>query len=462
LAETFGPIVAHLALTAEARLFDPAVGDEMIRRRNQECEMRINERPIQARTPHQITVMALIASLVAAWPVTAERPHGNAVTNWNAVAAEAFEPTQGTNPLAQSRTLAILHAAIHDVLNAIDRRFEPYTPGLAPAPGASPDAAVAAVAREVLIALVPEQTALVDAAYERALRTVPDGPSKAAGLSAGRAAAIATLTRRHQDGLDTATQPTYVPRQGPGEYQFTPPFDFANLPGWGGVHPFVINLQQHLVDGPQPLSSHKYARDLAYVRAIGAIDSATRTPDQSEIAQFWYEDSPLGWNRIANTVVRQQRLDPWVAARAFALVNFALADGFIAGFDAKYQFRFWRPVTAIHDAGTDGNPLTEEDPTWQPFLVTPPVPDYPSTHTVLGAAAAEVLIRLFGDKVPFSTTSLTLPGVTRGFKGFSAAAEENGLSRVYAGIHFQHAVRDGYRQGQSIGRAVARSLEPVR
>jgi membrane-associated phospholipid phosphatase len=155
-------------------------------------------------------------------------------------------------------------------------------------------------------------------------------------------------------------------------------------------------------------------------------------------------------------------LDPWAAARAFALVNFAMADGFIAGFAAKYHFRFWRPVTAIHAAATDGNPLTDSDPMWQPYLTTPPVPDYPSTHTVLGAAAAAVLIELFGDTVRFSTTSLTLPGVTRHFEGFSAAARENGLSRVYAGIHFPHAVRDGHRQGQSVGRAVAEALEAVR
>jgi membrane-associated phospholipid phosphatase len=406
--------------------------------------------------------LTLIASLVAVRPVLADPSHGNAVTHWNAVAGEAFAPTQGTNPLAQSRTLAILHAAIHDVLNAIDRRFEPYTSGLVAAPGASANAAVAAAAREVLVALVPDQTSLVEAAYDSALASVPDGPSKGAGVAAGRASAMATLTRRQQDGLDSATQPVYVPRPGAGEYQFTPPFDFANLPGWGRVQPFVIDLQEHVVDGPQRLSSLQYARDLAYVKAIGELASPTRTPDQSEIAQFWYEDSPLGWNRITNTVVRQRRLDLWSAARAFALVNFALADGFIAGFDAKYRFRFWRPVTAIHEAATDGNPLTEADPTWQPFLVTPPVPDYPSTHTVLGAAAAEVLIELFGDKVRYSATSLTLPGLTRHFKGFSPAARENGLSRVYAGIHFRHAVRDGYRQGRSIGRAVAESLEPVR
>lgn len=171
---------------------------------------------------------------------------------------------------------------------------------------------------------------------------------------------------------------------------------------------------------------------------------------------------PLGWNRIASTVVRQRRLDSWSAARAFALVNFAMADGFIAGFEAKYRFRFWRPVTAIHEAAGDGNALTEPDPTWQPFLTTPPVPDYPSTHTVLGWAAAQVLIELLGDRARFAATSLSSPGVMRHFKTFSGAAQENGLSRVYAGIHFRHAVRDGGRQGRSIGRAAAAALAPVR
>ena len=139
-----------------------------------------------------------------------------------------------------------------------------------------------------------------------------------------------------------------------------------------------------------------------------------------------------------------------------------MADGFIAGFEAKYRFRFWRPETAIRAAATDGNRLTEADATWKPFLITPPVPDYPSTHTVLGWAAAEVLIEILGDKFAYSADSLTLPGVTRHFKGFSAAAEENGLSRVYAGIHFRHAVKDGRRQGRSIGRAVAEALGRVR
>jgi hypothetical protein len=392
----------------------------------------------------------------------ADNPRDNAVTHWNAIATNAFTPSQGTNPMVQSRTLAILHAAIHDAINAIDRRFEAYTPGLTEAPGASVEAAIAAAARDVLVALVPDQAALVEAAYDRSLSGVPDGSAKTAGIATGQASAAANLLRRQSDGFEEATQPPYVPRPGPAEYQFTPPFNFAAQPGWGRVKPFIIELREHSAEGPHRLSSIQYARDLAYVRAIGDIDSPIRTAEQSEIAQFWYEDSPLGWNRIANTVVRQRGLDNWSAARAFALINFAMADGFIAGFEAKYRFRFWRPETAIRQAATDGNRLTEADATWQPFLITPPVPDYPSTHTVLGWAAAEVLIELLGDELRYSADSLTLPGVIRHFKGFSAAAEENGLSRLYAGIHFRQAVKDGRQQGRSIGRAVADALAPGR
>jgi hypothetical protein len=390
-----------------------------------------------------------------------DRP-SNAVTHWNAIAEAAFTPTQGTNPMDQSRTLAIFHAAIHDALNAIQRRFESYTPGLTAAPRANSDAAVAAAAHDVLVALLPSQAALVDSAYAEALAAIYEGPAKNGGIATGRAAAQATLARRQGDRAEDATQPAYVPRPGAGEYQFTPPFNFAAQPGWGDVQPFIIDLREHVLEGPLPLASPKYARDLAYVKAIGDIHSTVRTADQSEIAEFWYEDSPLGWNRIANTVVRQRELDPWEAARTLALVHFAMADGFIAGFGAKYGFRFWRPVTAIHNAATDNNPQTTPDANWQPFLITPPVPDYPSTHTVLGWAAAEVLIELFGDKQRFTATSLTLPGVTRGFKRFSDAAEENGLSRLYAGIHFRDAVRAGRRQGRSIGQAVAEALRPVR
>lgn len=389
------------------------------------------------------------------------QPSGNAVTRWNGFATEVFARTEGTNPMAQSRTLAILHASIHDAVNAIEPRYKPYTRGLPAAPDASVDAAVAAASREVLVTLLPDDAARVNAEYDRVLAAIPDDAAKAAGLATGKAAARANLSRRSTDGLEAAAQPAYVPRTSPGEYQFTPPFDFAAQPQWGRVQPFVIDVRKHAVPGPHALASADYARDLDHIRALGALSSTIRTPEQSEIAKFWYEDSPLGWNRIANTVIRDRALDPWAAARALALVNFAMADGFIAGFEAKYRFRFWRPVTAIRAAATDGNPRTAPDAAWEPLLPTPPVPDYPSTHTVLGWAAAQVLIELFGDRAAYSATSLTLPGVTRQYATFSEAAEENGLSRLYAGIHFRHAVNDGKRQGRSVGRAVARALEPA-
>jgi hypothetical protein len=388
-------------------------------------------------------------------------PHQNSVTWWNAVAIDALTPFEGTNPMAHSRTLAILQASVHDAINAVNLQFEPYTPGLLRAPRASMDAAVAAASREVLLALLPDQAAFVNETYNRALAGIPDGPGENAGIYTGQAAARATLARRHGDGSESGSQPVYVPRPSPGEYQFTPPFNFAAQPSWGRVKPFVIDLKDHELEGPLPLSSMQYVRDLEYVKDIGHIASRTRTPEQSEIAKFWYEDSTLGWNRIANIALRARGVDVFSAARVLALVNFAMADGFIAGFDAKYRFRYWRPETAIQQAGTDGNPRTEPDPAWRPFLITPPVPDYPSTHTVLGWAAAEVLAETLGNGVTYTTTSLTFPGVSRSYMGFSKAAEENGLSRIYAGIHFGDAVKAGRRQGRSIGQVVAEALPPV-
>lgn len=417
------------------------------------------------------SIGAIVLSLIIAAPASAEpqpdrKPagsaHDHAVTVWNRIATDAFAPSQGTNPMAQSRTLAILQASVHDALNAIEPRYESHSGAVSAVPGASIDAAVAAAAHDVLAALLPASSALIEPAYERALDAIEDGPAKGAGIAVGQAAASANLARRFGDGAAQAAEPAYVPMPGPGEYQFTPPFDFAAMPHWGRVTPFVIDLAEHTVEGPLALTSMAYARDLATVRAIGEKASRVRTRDQSDIAVFWYEDSPLGWNRIAATIIGQRRLDPWAAARLLALVNFAMADGFIAGFEAKYRFRFWRPETAIRAADTDGHPLTMPVSTWQPFQITPPVPDYPSTHTVLGWAAAEVLIALVGDKVAFRADSLTMPGVTREYRRISDAARENGLSRLYAGIHFPHAIHDGRRQGRSIGRAVAQALGPRR
>jgi membrane-associated phospholipid phosphatase len=313
---------------------------------------------------------------------------------------------------------------------------------------------------------------MIEERYSAALSSVPEGEAKENGKTIGAACARANIARRAHDGLSEAgppfsATPVYVPGNAPGDYQFTPPFDappfgpLAGGPGVGNMTPFAFDLSTHQVPRPRRLSSVAYAADFNVVKSIGRVDSTTRTAEQSEIATFWYEDSPRGWNRIANTVITQEGLGAWQAARILTLLNFAMADGYIAGFAAKYEYAFWRPITAIHLANTDGNPLTSPDPDWDPFCVSPPIPDHPSTHTVLGAAAAEVLIQHFGDRTRFSTTSDTLPNVTRRFRSFTEAAVENGISRVYCGIHFVHAVRAGYELGQAIGLEISRKL-PVR
>jgi hypothetical protein len=393
-------------------------------------------------------------------------PAGNAVTRWNTIAITALSVDPGL--ILDSRAYAIMHAAIHDAVNGIDRRYTPYTADLS-SPGASVDAAIAAAARGVLAVLSPSQLTTIGAEYAAALAAIPDGQGKTAGILLGQECARANLERRAHDGLASAGEPVYEPTGEPGDYDFTPPFDappngpIAFLPGWGRLTPFGITLEEHRLPGPDRLESLRYALDYTLVKTVGSLDSSTRTTEQTEIARFWFEFSPIGWNRITNIAVRQKRLDVWESARAFALVNFAMADGYIAGFDAKYHYRFWRPYTAIRRGGEDGNPLTIADTAWLPLFsdgthFIPPVPDYPSTHTVLGAAAAEVLTHLVGDHVPFTLTSTSLPGVTRRFNSFSEAAIENGLSRVYGGIHFLHAVQDGYRQGRSIGGSISRLL----
>jgi hypothetical protein len=413
----------------------------------------------------------------------------HAVSDWNVVAVQATL-TAGENALVASRTLAIVQVAIHDALNAIEPRYERYAFTGDAETGASVEAAIAAAARDSLVgtiavgalpfagfgtpALQAQAVAQVDAAYTTALAGIPDGLPKSDGIAIGQATAAAILALRATDHATTLV--TYTPGTRPGDWRPTPnpvPFDPpaaadnlpAVLPGWGQVTPFALRRSdQFEPHGPPRLSSEHYAKDYDEVKAIGAKNSATRTAEQSSIARFWYEGSPAGWSRIARTVAQSRGLNSWDTARLLALVNLAMADGFIAGFETKYGFNFWRPVTAIRAGDTDGNNATVADPTWSTFLNTPAVPDYTSTHSVLGGAAAEVLRRFFhDDDVPFTVTSgVPFAGLTRSFASFSQAAAENGESRIYAGIHFRSAVEDGIEQGKQIGHfAFTQALRPL-
>jgi hypothetical protein len=430
-------------------------------------------------------LIATAAALFAAGGASAADP----VSNWNMIAVQATL-TAGENAGVQSRAVAIVQVAIHDALNSIDARYERYALKADPQAGASTDAAIAAAAHDALVgaisvgalpfsgfgtpALQAVAVAFVDAAYSTTLASIPDGAPKTNGIAIGRAAAAAILALRSTDHATTFVP--YTPGTNPGDWRPTPnpvPFDPpaladllpASLPGWGHVTPFVLRRSTAFEpEGPPRLSSKRYASDYNEVKAIGMKGSATRTPEQSSIARFWYEFSTGGWSRIGRVVAQSQGLNTWDTARLLALINIAIADGFIAGFETKYDFNFWRPVTAIRAGDTDGNGATAPDPTWSSFLNTPAIPDYTSTHSVSGGASSEVLRRFFhNDSVPFTTTSgVPFAGITRSYDSFSHAATENGESRIYAGIHFRSAVEDGIQEGKNIGAYVfAHALRPL-
>jgi hypothetical protein len=320
----------------------------------------------------------------------------------------------------------------------------------------------------------------VNAAYAASLAAIPNGNAKTKGIALGQAAAAAIVSQRANDGSDaTFADPNYPQGTKPGEYRFTPGTPFAFEPEWGEVTPFVLKSASQFRPGPPPsVTSDRYTRDFREVKRLGGDDVTTpsdRTTDQTQIALFWLESSPSQWNRIARTVAQAKGLNGWQAARMLALLNLALADGYIGTFETKYHYNFWRPVTAIQLAETDGNPRTSADATWTPLVGTPPIPDYDSGHAVEGGAAAQVLKRVFGDHVTFKVCSLTLDvtpedaqncgegsQVLRTYHSFTQAADENGLSRILVGFHFRTAVTVGIEHGRAIAdRAVNAFLQRV-
>jgi len=367
------------------------------------------------------------------------------VSRWNRVATDTTAASEiGGNPLAESRILAIVQVAVYDAVNSIDPRFEKYAAKLPARRGASIDAAIASATCATLVELIPSSRTALDKTMKEALAAIPEGDAKSAGIELGRSAAAAILALRKDDG--SAMTLDYKPGTKPGDYQPTPPdFTPAWMTHWGRVKPFVVESAAQFRPVPPPaVDSDVAKRDVVEVRSIGALANSTRNDEQTAIAKFWYENSPQGWNRVAREASACRPMDATVRARMFALVNLAMAEGFIVGFEAKYLYNYWRPATAIRAAG---------DAEWLSQLPTPPIPDYPSNHTVLGAAAAAVLARCFEtDFVPFSMTSgAPYPGITRSFWSFSQAAQENGASRILAGIHFRTAVNAGYRQGEEMG-----------
>ena len=395
---------------------------------------------------------------------TPRSTRADVVTDWNQTAITSFNAAN-TRFVLQTRTLAMLHAAIFDAVNSVDHRYKPYAIDLQAPTGASPEAAAAAAAHRVLVSLIPTQLANLDAAYVTSLAAIPDGASKTDGVTVGETVAAGILALRSADGSSLSLPYTQPPA--PGVWQPTPPgfLPAAGVP-WGNVTPFTLQSStQFLSEGPPALTSHRYTADFNEVKRLGAINSATRTADQTEAALFWLANAHFIWNPIARLAANSRQNSLSQNARLFALLNLAGADAIISGYKTKYTYNFWRPITAIRAADTDGNDDTTADPTWTPLAVTPAHPDYISNHSVYSAAAAKVLALFFADdNFDFSISTSTSPnGAIRSYHSFSQAANECGLARIWVGYHFQTAVRHGLNQGKQIGRfAFKHYLRPIR
>jgi PAP2 superfamily len=383
----------------------------------------------------------------------------NSVIEWNRTLLVMVRTPGAQAPTIHStRSFAILHAAIYDAVNNIDRTFSPYAVRLPNVSrGASRPAAADQAAHDVLVVLYPAFQATLDAELQQDLAQIPDGQNKADGITVGQEVAAQILSLRSNDGSGV-TPPPFIPGNQPGDYQLTPPnFAAADFTQWSQVTPFALAHANEFRPGPPPeLTSDEYTDVFDEVKSLGFINSTTRTPEQTLIGKFWNGNIQDFWNEIAQTAAWRHHLDLAQSARLFALLNISLADTTIAFFDAKYTYQFWRPVTAIQMAGSDGNPSTEPNPTWLPLTTkTAPDPAYPGAHSAISAAGAEVLQFYFGKRFTFDVTSESLVGVTRHFTSFSAAAQEAGLSRIYAGQHF----RSDHIAGKRLGRQVAESVD---
>jgi hypothetical protein len=362
------------------------------------------------------------------------------VTDWNQVLVSALTATN-TSPQNAGRIAAITQAAVFDAVNGIDRRYTPYV---------------------VLRTLFPAtQAPGLERQRDASIATVRsdehDG-SVDRGIEWGQFVANALLAERSTDGFPNGGVPD-LGDLAVGKWRPEVPGTPAVTPWLAVLTPFAMPTPDHFrPSGPPALTSNAYTVDFDEVKALGRATGSSRSADQTVIAFFWTDNTISHWNRIAVSAALEERTSLSQNARLFALLNIAMADAGIAVWDAKFVYRFWRPFTAIPLAGTDGNPSTEADPGWTPLLSTPNHQEYPSGHGGLSGAAARVLARVFGNRTRLTHRTDTAPFAPRTHRSFSDAADEANNSRIYGGIHFRSAVRDGRTIGDNVGRLVMDTL----
>ena len=392
---------------------------------------------------------------------------GDVVLDWNNVALDAmrFDRTYA-GPVRGARNLAIVQASVYDAINGIEQTHEPFFVFRDAPFGADPEAAAASAAARALTKLYPRQKRVFSAELHESLNFVADGPAERAGVRYGKQVADRIVAWRRRDG--SARDAFYEPGDRPGDWQPTAPdFSRAVHPGAGDMPTFSISsVEDFLPVAPPRLDSAEYAAAYNEVYDLGDKDSPFRTADQTEIGLFWaYDRVGMGtpvvlFNQVLQTIATQQGNTPFENARLFATANVAMADAGITAWECKYVDNFWRPITGIRNGDVDGNLDTVADTQWEPLgapdslggSFTPSFPSYVSGHSTFGAALFRTLQNFYGtDAISFQLTSDELPGVVRSYSSFTQAAEENGDSRIYLGVHWRFD--DTY--GQQAGRAIA-------
>lgn len=393
--------------------------------------------------------------LAAALMTTATPVFADVISDWNEKAV-TFLTAKMLPPPQAERTMAMVNVAMFDALNAIERRYRPYLSQPPASPALPKDAAAAAAAGTVLAGLYAPAAGEFKAQMATYLETVPDGEAKSRAIELGEAAAARTLAVRIADGSDAPD--SYRPKTRPGVYISTAT---ALASMWRKVKPLALPSPSHFRPKPPiALTSEQWAINYNEIKSLGGRESGKRSARQTEDARFWLAVGPIAYYPIVRQIAAAKKLDPLESARFFALVSVARVDAFIAVFDAKYHYEFWRPVTAIRNGDTDENPVTEPEATWQPIADTPMFPEYPCAHCILAAALESVTQSLFGSTeiAEVISTSPTAPGVTHHWTDLRALTDEVSGARIWAGFHYRFSTQVAEDMGRQIGRYVAANI----
>jgi hypothetical protein len=401
-------------------------------------------------TPARRLIGGLVCcSLGAAIPARAD-----VVTDWSAITINTIGAGAAVPGPGRLIEFAMVHVAMHDAVQAIQQRFETFSPGITPTTG-SEIAAAAKAARDVLVNRFPAQSATLDAAYSEYLRAHQIAANDP-GIAAGAQAAAACILGRVNDGAYPVPAPVVLGGTAPGQWRPTSSSATGEpvpmgVPWMATTRPFTVtHASQFFAAGPPRLTSTRYTEDYNEVKALGRNVNSSRTPEQTAIATFHSGNTVVLWNQTLRSLANEYVNNVGDSARLFALVNMAMADAAMSAWQSKIQYNLWRPSTAIQLGETDGNRHTAGDPAWQPLFANPPYPDYTSGANVLAGAASEML-RLFfrTDRVPFSMTG---PTNSRFFTRFSDASKEVVEARMLMGIHFRFANEAARSQGQRVAR----------